>query len=377
MKKKRFGAGVCLLLAIGLLCALISLGALLGTPDSLQYIIAAPDGEADLQRALNVKKETAEQLADCTSAVAVGATTEAVSVSAEDGSATATVYAVGEGWFEIYPVFMADGRRLTETELRQGEPVALLDSDLAFCLFGSELPPDAQARIGETQYRIVGTVRHRRSVGEAQAHCAYLPLLSAPQAQRDTLMIAAKPAANSGARTMFESVMRSAWRGDGCFYSIHKEALRQTTLPRVLLLLFGLCGIAALLRRMNRLCAKKTAAYREKLRHRYFKDTLPALAGLGLTCLLGYGAILALLYALVAFSAQMLTVFTEWVPENFVELSSLQNVFWNLTNSAAKLVKVGSRELRRIEFFGRTLRWGVIAILCSAALLRRTSRRSN
>lgn len=371
MKKRKFRRGACLLLIAGLLAAALSLGVLCAAEDSLQYVVPSTGGADALQRALKAKEETAEQLADCTAAVAVGAVTETASISAGEKSASASVYAVGEGWFEVYPVFMLQGRRLTETELREGERVALLDSELAFSLFGAELPPDAQARIGKMQYHVVGTIRHSRSVGDVQAHSIYVPLTCDVQAQRDALMLVAAPIPNSGAQTMFERAMRSAWRSDGSFYSIRKEALRLRMLPRMLLLLFGMSAIFALLRRLRRALSGEMADYREKLRWNYFPKTLPALLILALKALLGFGGLLALIYAIVAFSAQPLTVFTEWVPENFVKWSSLKKVFWNLSGDAAKLVKVGTRELRRLEFWGRILRWGTICALAGMVLLRR------
>lgn len=368
MKKRKLRMGACLLLAAGLIGSVLALGMLLRMPDSLQYVVAVA-GEADIEEALLAKEATAEQLSDCTSAIAVAAVTETASVSTGENSGSATIYAVGEGWFEVYPVFMADGRRLTETELRQGERVALLDSALAFSLFGEELPPDAQARIGDVDYHVVGTIRHSRSVGEVQASCAYVPLQSAPQARRDTAMIAASPIEDTGARTMFESVMRTAWRSDGCFYSIQKEAMRQMMLPRMLLLIFGMSGILALLRRMNGLCGRRISDYRERLRWSYLPATLPALVRLVLLCQLGYAAIFGLIYALLAFSVQPLRVFTEWVPENIVALSSLKKVFWSLTGSVAKLVKLGTSQLRRIEFYGAMLRWSMIGMLAGWILL--------
>lgn len=377
MKKRELSRGACLLLIVGLLAALLSMAFICAVPNSLQYAVAATGGEAELRRTVKIRNDAAEQLADCASAVTVGAVTETASVTAGDISKTAAVYAVGEGWFEVYPVFMTEGRRLTETELRRGDCVALLDSELAFALFGSELPSDAQITIGEQEYRVTGTVRHRRSVGEAEQHCVYLPLLSDAKARRDTLLIAAKPIANTGAHTMFESQMRSAWRSDGCFYNLQKEALRQMMLPRALLLVFGLGVILALLRGMNRLFSQKCAAYREKLRWNYFKDTLPALLGTIGIGLAGYAAILALLYGLFAFSIQPLTVFTEWVPENFVKWSSLRNVFWSLTTAAAKLVKVGTREMRRLQFWGGILRWSMIAMLSGTLLLRKKAFRAD
>ena len=85
-------------------------------------------------------------------------------------------------------------------------------------------------------------------------------------------------------------------------------------------------------------------------------------------------ALAALLYGLMTFTVEPLYVFTEWVPENIVAWSSLRDVFWNLTSSAAQLVKVGMPQMRRIEFAGGLLRWGCLLAAWAALLLKRRAR---
>lgn len=371
MNKKKKGVAAWALLVVGAVMMLISLGSLLATRDLLQYAVV-PRGEMDaaVSQLLTVKREVADTLADCTSALAVGGVTEKASVSAGGVNQTCAVYAVGEGWFEADPVFLTAGRRLTETELKLGDKVAMVDEQLAFQLFGSELPEDAKATIDGVEYAVVGAYRHRRSVGEAAQYSAYVPLLSANQNARDELLFIAVPVANTGARTMFESTMRANWEQDGSFISIGKEALRQRMIVRMLLLVFGLSVIFRLMRRMNGAAARSWTRFQERLRWNYFRTAAPSLmASLGI-CLIGYGALLALLYALAAFSIQPLYTFTEWVPENVVEWSSLKAVFWSLAGDSAKLVRVGTRELRIVEFWGRILRWGTLGALYGALLLR-------
>ena len=178
----------------------------------------------------------------------------------------------------------------------------MVDEQLAFQLFGSELPEDAKATIDGVEYAVVGAYRHRRSVGEAAQYSAYVPLLSANQNARDELLFIAVPVANTGARTMFESTMRANWEQDGSFISIGKEALRQRMIVRMLLLVFGLSVIFRLLRRMNGAAARSWTRFQERLRWNYFRSrrAIAYLAFLGI-CLIGYGALLALLYALAAF----------------------------------------------------------------------------
>ena len=108
--------------------------------------------------------------------------------------------------------------------------------------------------------------------------------------------------------------------------------------------------------------------FREALREKYIAPLIPRLVGILLLSVLGYGALIGLTWLLMDFSVQPLYVFTEWVPENIVSWSSLTKVFWNLTGSAAGLARMGTRELRVIEFWGGLARWGSALVLTGAAL---------
>ena len=86
---------------------------------------------------------------------------------------------------------------------------------------------------------------------------------------------------------------------------------------------------------------------------------------------LGYGLVIALLSALMTFTIQPVYTFTEWIPDNFVAWTSLKKVFWSLVGENAKLVRTGTPGLRKIELEGGLLRWGVIAMLAGAILMRK------
>ncbi len=269
MRTKKRTWGAWLLILIGIVLSTLSLGMLLSIQDRLEYAVVAPNGDkaADEIEALAEAKDTlSDTLADCTSAITIGGGSETVSVSYGENSASATMYAIGEGWFEVYPVSIASGRILMESELKNGSDVALMDADLAFSLFGEELPEDASAQIGGVKYRIAGTVRHRGSVGDINEYCVYVPLSSALTIGMDTMMVSALPVPDTGARILFESTVKSSWKDGGSFYSIEKEVMRKTILPRLLLLVFGLRFIFVLIHRMNGIMRMKIDQFREKLR---------------------------------------------------------------------------------------------------------------
>ena len=145
--------------------------------------------------------------------------------------------------------------------------------------------------------------------------------------------------------------------------------MRRTILPRVLLLIVGLYALVGLFKRMTALCAGWATRFKAALSQSYIGALILRLVGLIALGLLGYGALIALTWLLMDFSARPLYVFTEWVPDNIVAWSSLTKVFWNLVEASAGLVRVGSRELRVVAFWGGALRWGMVLLLLGAALL--------
>ena len=367
------------LMALGACIALAALGMLSRTPGVLQYCATAPaPGEkGESYRKLNDDARKLDaSMKDALAWVAAGGAASSVSVSAGGKSAEAALWAVGEGWLEVYPRFLTQGRRIGESELQSGARVAMLDADLAFQLFGEELPENAAVKLDDVEFRVVGAVRHAgssfggRGVGDAQRYDIYIPLLAAGGAEfpLEAVTLSAQPTGNgAGAAQLFEEAA-GQWQSGGELVNLKKEAMRRTILPRIMLLIAGLYAIVGLFRRMTDLAARRIEAFKADLSQSYFKALIPQLLGLIGLILLGYGALIGLTYLLLVFSAQPLYVFTEWVPENIVEWSSISKVFWSLTADAARLVRVGTRELRVVEFWGGLARWGTALFLLGAAL---------
>ena len=369
-----------LLMALGAAMALCALGMLSQTRDALQYCVVAPEpGEQGehYESLATAARKLGDGMKEALAWTTVGGTAGPLSISAGDNAEEAALFAIGEGWLEVYPRFIVQGRRIGESELREGAKVAMLDEDLAFRLFGEELPEQARVKLNDVEFLVVGTVRHaggllgRRGVGDAQRYDAYVPLTAAGAAsiELDTLVLSALPRGGAGAAQLFEEAAESQWRAGGRLIDLKKESMRRTILPRVLLLIVGLYAMEGLFRRMTALAAGWIDGFRQALKGSYIKALIPRLLGITGLVLLGYGTLIALTWLLLVFSAQPLYVFTEWVPENIVEWSSISKVFWSLIEDSARLVRVGTRELRVIEFWGGLLRWGTALVLLGAALL--------
>lgn len=368
------------LAALGAAMALCALAMLLTTRGALQYCVIAPKSEtaAETVKSLAASaKKLGQEWKETLPWTTMDGIADGVSLSGDAGTEQVTLVAMGEGWLEVYPRFIAQGSRISETELAQGARVIVLDEDLAFRLFGNELPPNARVKLAEKDYRVVGTVRHAgtpwggRGVGDAREYDAYVPLLAAAgdNVPLDTLTLSALPSGTSGGAQVFEDAARGQWLAGGTMINLDKEIMRRTMILRLILLVVGLYALVGLFKRMTALCAGWFADFRRELDRQYFKALIPRLAGLIALTLLGYAALVGLTYLLMAFSVRPLYVFTEWVPENLVSWTSIRKVFWNLTGAAAKLTSVASRELRAVEFWGGLLRWGVITALLGVAMM--------
>lgn len=363
--------------------AILALGALvmlqMSTRDVLQYCVTAPEPGEKGENLLALERaavKAGSEMKDAFAWTALGGECGEVSVSSGSASATANLIAIGEGWQEVYPRFLKKGRLIGEGEIHDGATVVMLDEGLAFMLFGTDLPEDAAVKLNGATYSVAGTVRHGgsvfggRGVGDAVAYDAYIPLTTAAKkgVAMSSLTLSALPRESAGAEVMFRQVAEQ-WAAGGQLVNLKKEAMRRTILPRVILLIVGMYAMIGLFKRMTNLAEGWFARFRQALRGQYFKALLPRLAGIVALTILGFGALIGATYLLLVFSAQPLYVFTEWVPDNIVEWSSLKRVFWNLTSSAAALTRVGTRELCVVEFWGGALRWGIVTALLGVALL--------
>ena len=129
------------LLALGALLTLAGLLSLSRVRGTLQYCAVAPQAGEKGQTLIDLARSGREALAedrDAYQGYASGGVRQSLTLSAGEASEAATLYAMGEGWLEVYPPALVKGRRISETEINNGERLIMLDDDLAFRLFPSQ-----------------------------------------------------------------------------------------------------------------------------------------------------------------------------------------------------------------------------------------------
>ena len=312
------------------------------------------------------------------SAASIAARDYGFAFSGEGGTATATLTAVGENWFSVYPRYLVSGRLMTEQELRDGDRLIVLDEPLAFKLFPTADPIGRELTIGTERYEVVGVVRYRRSVGEYEQYQAYIPYTSAAEDRLPMEIVEVCGAAlpQSGASRAFEDAAEN-WQAGGTFTDTDKEAMRGGIVARALAIALGLYLILYLLRRLNCRTAGLGADIRARLRREYFRDMLPGLLPRFLLLALGYAALLAAAYGVLTLAIEPMYVFTEWIPDVLVELSSITERFWQLTSAAAAPIFIRTQEYAEIRFWSGLVRWGALSALTGALVMALSARRGS
>lgn len=372
MTQKRKHPGV-LAMLLGAVLMLVGALALWDAGDTLQYVFPAPAATQEGDELSALYRAGQEQLAsigDSLTASAIAARSQGVPLSAQKGrSVTATLYAVGEGYFDVMHETLTDGRFVSGTDVSRADSIIVIDEKTALTLFPGLEPVGLELTLAGVTYEVAGVIRGGRRTGEADAQRAYIPITAAGKhaLTMQTVACVAKAVQPTGSAVLMEDTLR-AWHPGGSFYSLAKLRMGAAMPLRWAILIAGVSLLLALLRRMNAVAMGRICHYAGELRLRYVRELALGLAGSVLLCALGYGAILALACALAVFSIQPLLVFTEWVPEVVVELSSLSSRFWSLNDVSAAAIRCVTREVCTLELGRGLLRWGFAALLLGLAM---------
>lgn len=380
---RRISRFAALLICLGTLAQLAALLVLRTQTPLVEYAICAPDVqrteeqdgsvriESGLDALIKARDTVEEQLGDALAALSVGGLKAGQTVSGNGVSVSASLRAAGERWPETFPRELISGRWMDASELKSGARVAVLDEDLAFALFASESALDKTVKLDDAEYRVIGTARHRRGVGEADAYSVYVPLsaVAAQGVQLDTLTMAALPAAGVEVRQSFSSAMESAW-GAGTLHDIQKEAMGELMPSRILAFALGMTLLFRLGRWLRDWAGRSRARSRELRARLYPKDYLPPIAARALGVIVCAALWLLAAWMLLRFLIDPVYTFTEWVPESLVKLTDLKTVFWSLVADAARALRVNTQESARVAFWGGLARAGAFIFLLGWARMR-------
>lgn len=274
----------------------------------------------------------------------------------EGGSAPAAVRGLWGDASLAERYVLSSGRQLYHEELQAGTNTAVIDEQLAIALFRVGDPVGRAFTLGGKTFQVVGVVRHRRHVGEADTALAMVPLLALDKAgiKPQVLAVNVLPKAGSGAYAAVGKEL-GQWRAGGSFHSLPKEQYRATLPLRWLLCGMGLMLAAIALKAARGITLSHWQAVTARLESRYALGLVPQMAGRFLLVAAMYGAILFGVFLLLQEAIAPVYMFPEWVPTVLVEPKDIQKAFWGVREQESVLVALRTPELLRLRFLHRLM----------------------
>lgn len=360
------------LLPIGLVMIVFALIGLMSTPKLLQYAFQPEVTLIDMQDSMDDVREELEDFTLTLHAVSNGVS---ISTEGEQSMSDVILYSVDARYYECYPQSLTSGRLIAHADIADAQQVIVLDEKLAFQLFGDKDPLEQSVTIGDKSYTVVGLAAHSRRIGEIGSYAAWIPLSCADDdTSCDVAVVTAVTSGASDMGVLFESAVKTRM-GAGSLYILSKENMRSTLALRLIALVIVVRLIALWIRLLIRLGKRMLDEVLTRLKESYMTALLGYAAVRALAMLALVSATLLACWGLMNLFIQPVLVFTEWIPEVIVSLSSIQGRFWELCAAAAQPVSYMTAEMAEIRFYAGFVRWGVMTALIGLVMTLITSRR--
>ncbi len=288
-----------------------------------------------------------------------------------------SVELAGPRYAEVFPRKIIAGTFLSFSELSSAAPSAVLDSALAFRLFGAENPLGQKIRLDGSSFTVVGIASHSRSLGSARTYTLWVPLNSL-SAEPELLTVSALPTSLSDSLSSLWKSKAQEFFGSGTFLNLRHEKTGATLLPRILLFFFAVLLLKKWFSVLRRWGTAFLSDARERLSQSYFSRLIGYFILRGLAALLLLAGTLALCWGLAAFVTEPLTAFPDWVPENPADFSSWIARFWALVGIHAAPVRLITEQAAILSFWSFLIRIGTVLLLLGllSFLLRRRSEKN-
>lgn len=297
----------------------------------------------------------------------IGGVKSDVSVSREGGSSASdiTLQLAGPRYQELYPRAMEEGFFLSEKEIGEGRTSIVLDSEVAFKLFGDVSPLGEKVSLEGTEYTVAGIARAGRSLGSRNKNTVWIPLNADVNLKPDLMILSAIPGnSGEGFATLWKNEAEAAF-GAGTYYHLGHERVRSTMLPRILLILTAIGLLGLWIKQIRRWGAAFLADARIRLKKDYAVRLIGYFALRILAFIILTAVTLAAIYLVAVFTAEPLQVFPEWVPEKPVALSSIMERFWSLIADNASPVRLVTEQSAIFGFWTFAVRASSVMLLIS------------
>ncbi len=277
--------------------------------------------------------------------------------TASGRAASCAVYSIAEGWFDLYHRTLVSGRLLGEGEIQGGRRVAIVNTSLAYALWGDTEVIGSKLLVQREEFEVVGVVEHRQEPGQTESGALYLPLSAAMEmglsGEIQVLV------GNEVRPTVFASIASRGLPG-GQLAQLSKERMRAGLPLRYLCVLLLLMFLQWMLKNINRLTRQSVTAWRERQTQVYGVQMLVPTLLLVMQWLVCYGVWLVMVYFTLQCAVGPAYVFPEWIPEDPSRLSSYGKAIRNALAQQASLQTTITESVLAVRYYGGWVKAGTL-----------------
>lgn len=286
-----------------------------------QYVIPAPQETAAWASCYEQARELQASFREERVTAAIYGRKQHTDICTAWGQITVTLYAVDDSWREMFHETLFDGRLISERDVEREDACIVLNESSARTLFPAGDVLGNAVQINGTAYEVVGLIRDSNHLGEGDDGVCYVPI-TAPVENMDTVICSLRGDGLSGASAIYEEALRQ-WQPKGTFHNYYKikwSAWMPFYLTAMAMLIAGLMWLFRYWKRWGTNLMKRC---RTELSRHYLKKVLLRFIGRGFLVLCTGTVIFAGVWLLLQFMVLPMKLFTEWVPENPTNFSSL------------------------------------------------------
>jgi len=289
-------------------------------------------------------------------------------VETESGrTASCTVYSIAEGWFDLYHRTLLSGRLLGEDELQSGQRLVMVNTSLAYALWGDTEVVGSKLMLRQEEFEVAGIVKHDQKPGQTERGELYLPLSAAIAMG---LPGEIQVLAGTEARPTVFGVIASGGVPGGQLAQLSKERMCAGLPLRYLCVLLLLLFLQWLLKNINRLTRQSAAAWRTRQSQVYGVQMIVPTLLLAAQCLACYGIWLIMVYFTLQCAAAPAYTFPEWIPEDPSRLSSYGKAIRNALAQGASLQTTVTESVLTMRHYGGWVKAGtLLAMLASVGII--------
>ena len=366
-KKSRYGL---LLIILGFLLTVAGAFSLLFVQNGYDYIIPAPEISAEMPVSSILDKLNSKMDVPW----AASLRQQGVPVYSSSGSkqnSTATLYAVSEGFFDLFHETLSEGRLLNRVDLENDTIRALINRKGAESLFagGNVLGKSITAE-GQT-IEIVGILEGGFVPGEADEILVYIPITAANKGSFHfrTLEIKTLPSRNEEKAQIAASLKN--WQPGGTIQDTVRSRLAALMPLWLIACAAGFFLLRILFSRLTGLVLRQRDRIKEALQEQYASRVALKAFPRCLLLLLMFACWLFAVWMLLSLIVMPLYTFTDWIPSSPADPASVIACVKNLLTASASSAVYKNRAAASLEASACLIRAGSLILLVGLIPFRR------